>query len=40
MKLIPRDLNFKLLSISKPTFISFSGSEAKEILMVSPIPQQ
>ena len=38
MKLMPRDLSFKLLSISKPTFISFSGSEAKEILMVSPIP--
>ena len=38
MKLIPLDLSLRLLSISKPTFISFSGSEAKDILIVSPIP--
>ena len=35
---MPLDLNFKLLRISHPTFTSSTGSEAKDILTVSPIP--
>ena len=38
IKFIPLDLIFKPLKISQPTFISSTGSEASEILSVSPIP--
>ena len=36
--LIPRLLRFKLFKISHPIFISSTGSDAREILIVSPIP--
>ena len=38
MKFIPLDLIFKPLRISQPTLISSTGSEANEILIVSPMP--
>ena len=38
IKFIPFFLSFKDLSMSNPTFISLTGSEAKETLSVSPIP--
>ena len=40
IKLIPFFLNLKDLKISKPTLISSHGSEAKETLIVSPIPSE
>ena len=38
MILTPLLLIFKLFKISHPTLISSTGSDAKEILIVSPIP--
>ena len=38
--LIPRLLKFKLFKISHPILISSTGSDARETLIVSPIPSE
>ena len=40
MKFIPFFLSFKDLKISNPTLISSHGFDAKDTLMVSPIPSE
>ena len=40
MKLIPFFLNFSDRKISNPTLISSHGSEAKDTLIVSPMPSE
>ena len=40
MKLMPFFLNLRDLKISNPTLISSLGSEARDTLMVSPMPSE